>query len=167
MPKTTLNTILYLKRGKKKFQCRFMIDMMGKVWLIKDSFFGRKSKQPLAQTNIRRWRLETDKKLKYKDCVCSPDGSRIAYWTNETITLYDDRSGLANTIPYRRVQSMGSRMSSTDSQRESTLTVAGQFSIADWSRSWRSVRLTDRYLIAATTHELFNVSTRSSPSFTY
>ncbi|KAH6959424.1 hypothetical protein DER45DRAFT_259955 [Fusarium avenaceum] len=119
-------------------------------------FFGRKSKQPLAQTNIRRWRLETDKKLKYKDCVCSPDGSRIAYWTNETITLYDDRSGLANTIPYRRVQSMGSRMSSTDSQRESTLTVAGQFSIADWSRSWRSVRLTDRYLIAATTHELFN-----------
>ncbi|KAG5655301.1 hypothetical protein KAF25_010453 [Fusarium avenaceum] len=96
-------------------------------------FFGRKSKQPLAQTDIRRWRLEADKKLKYKDCVCSPDGSRIAYWTNETITLYDDRSGLANTIPYRRVQSMGSRMSSTDSQRESTLTVAGQYSIADWT----------------------------------
>jgi hypothetical protein len=138
-----------------------MSNMIGKEWLIKDSLFGRKSKQPLAQTNIRRWRLEGIQRLKYKDCVCSSDGSRIAYWTNETITLYDDLSGLANTIPYRRVQSMGSRMSSTDSERESTLTVAGQYSIADWSRSWRSVRLTNRYLIAATTDETFNVSTDS------
>ncbi|EWZ89461.1 serine/threonine protein kinase [Fusarium oxysporum f. sp. lycopersici MN25] len=118
--------------------------------------FRRKSKQSLAQTNIRRWKLEVDKKLKYKDSVCSPDGIRVAYWTSKTITLFDDRSGLTNAIPYRRVDSMGSRMSSTDSERESTLTVAGQYSIADWSRSWRSVRLTNRYLIAATTDELFN-----------
>lgn len=102
-----------------------------------------------------------DKKLKYKDSVCSPDGIRVAYWTSKTITLFDDRSGLTNAIPYRRVDSMGSRMSSTDSERESTLTVAGQYSLADWSRSWRSVRLTNRYLIAATTDELFNVSTDS------
>jgi hypothetical protein len=93
--------------------------------------------------------------------MCSPDGSRVAYWNSKTITLFDDRSGLANATPYRRVNSMGSRMSSTDSERESTLAVAGQYSLADWSRSWRSVRLTNRYLIAATTEESFNVSAGS------
>jgi hypothetical protein len=117
--------------------------------------------QSLAQTNILRWRLEVDKKLKYKDCMCSPDGSRVAYWTAKTITLFDDHSGLANAIPYRKVDSMASRMTSTDSERESTLTVAGQYSLEDWSRSWRSVRLTNRYLIAATTDEFFTVSTDS------
>ncbi|KAF9771866.1 hypothetical protein IL306_010484 [Fusarium sp. DS 682] len=128
---------------------------------VSDRLLGRRNRQPTIQANVRRWRLDSDKSLRYKDCVCSPDGSRLAYWTEKVITLFDDRSGLSNSIPYRGTDSVGPGTSSTRIEQEQVLTIAGQHVLEDWSLSWRSVKLTDRYLIAATTDEVFNSLLRS------
>lgn len=89
---------------------------------------------------VRRWRIPRDNSDVFKGCKVSPDGNMIAYWSDSKISLFAP--------------------SSSENADEEFLKVLGDHSLeslGSTSRFWKAVCLTNRYLIATTTGNIFNV----------
>ncbi|KXH26963.1 serine/threonine protein kinase [Colletotrichum nymphaeae SA-01] len=88
---------------------------------------------------VQRLRIPRDNSDVFKGCKVSPDGTMIAYWSDSKISLF--------------------ATSSIDNADEEFLKVLGDHSLeslGSTSRFWKAVCLTNRYLIATTTGNIFN-----------
>ncbi|KXH32372.1 serine/threonine protein kinase [Colletotrichum simmondsii] len=88
---------------------------------------------------VQRWRIPRDNSDVFKGCKVSPDGNLIAYWSDSKISLFAP--------------------SSSENADGELLKVLGDHSLeslGSTSRFWKAVCLTNRYLIATTTGNIFN-----------
>ncbi|KAK7440161.1 serine/threonine protein kinase [Colletotrichum acutatum] len=98
----------------------------------------RQPKSSMEQI-VQRWRVPRDNSDVFKGCKVSPDGSIIAYWSDNKISLFTPSSApnadgdVLNILREHSLESMGST-----------------------SRFWKAVCLTNRHLVATTTGNIFN-----------
>lgn len=90
---------------------------------------------------VQRWRIPRDNSDVFKGCKVSPDGNVIAYWSDSKISLFTPSS-----------------VSNADGDFLKTFGEHSLESLGSTSRFWKAVCVTNRYLIATTTGNIFNVS---------
>ncbi|KAF4451532.1 serine/threonine protein kinase [Fusarium austroafricanum] len=117
------------------------------------SAFSRFSKQPSPQ--ISAWRLDVDRTVHFSGCEISPDGNLLVYWSDKDVMLFTRPSGPATSTSPSQSES-GSSTAPTESPGDQTLRCTGQHQLMSSGHSWRSMKLTNRYLIAVTTDESFS-----------
>ncbi|KAK5993766.1 hypothetical protein PT974_07203 [Cladobotryum mycophilum] len=90
-------------------------------------------KRKTCQSNADEWPLTSEES--FKGCVISPDATLVAYWTDIKISLYTSQSLMPR-----------------DGQREGhELMPAAEYPLKETDCFWKSVTLTNEYLIASTT----------------
>jgi hypothetical protein len=94
---------------------------------------------------VEEWYLSASEG--YKGCEISPDGALVAYWTDVKISLFTSQS-----LP---------------SGERNVVTAAAEYVLEITDCIWKSVSLTQRYLIASTTGANFQVRTHISKMFKY
>jgi hypothetical protein len=92
------------------------------------------SQSPKAK--VDSWHISPDEN--FKGCEISPDGSLVAYWTDNKIELYTRQS-----LPLREGDNVTPTSSYSLAKSENCI--------------WKSISLTQRYLVASTTGSSFNV----------
>jgi hypothetical protein len=108
--------------------------------------------------DIHRWRLDINKSMRFKDCRSSPNGKLIAYWSDKVIMVFDRATTISRTNS-SSTSDNGTRTLSMESARDRTLRNVGQHQLAGVSCSWKSLGMTNSYLVAATTEtKSLNVS---------
>lgn len=111
---------------------------------------GLRKERPAVPVDIDRWRLDIEKSTRFKDFRSSPDGQFIAYWSDKTIMVFDRATTISRTNSSSTFGT-GSRVTSMDNIRDCTLRNVGKYQLGGVSCSWKSLGLTDSYLVAATT----------------
>ncbi|KAF5723463.1 serine threonine kinase [Fusarium mundagurra] len=111
---------------------------------------GFRKGRSIVPLDIQRWRLDIERSTRFKDCRSSPDGQLIAYWSDKAIMVFD-RATTMSRINSSSTFGTGLRATSTDSVRDRALRNVGKHRLAGVSCSWKSLGLTDSYLVAATT----------------
>ncbi|KAK1638668.1 kinase-like domain-containing protein [Colletotrichum phormii] len=92
-----------------------------------------------TEQSVQQWRIPRGRYDVFKGCKVSPDGSIIAYWSDSDISLFASSStpnaegDFLENIGGRSLELLGST-----------------------SRFWKAVCLTNNYLIATTTGNIFN-----------
>ncbi|KAF4948196.1 hypothetical protein FGADI_9824 [Fusarium gaditjirri] len=109
-----------------------------------------RKERPTVPVDIHRWRLDIDKSTRFKDCRSSPNGQLIGYWSDKVIMVFD-RSTAISRINSSKTSDTGLRATSTEIVRYQALRNVGQHRLAGVTCSWKSLGLTDSYLVAATT----------------
>jgi serine/threonine protein kinase len=87
-----------------------------------------------SETKVEAWPIASNEN--FKGCDISPDGTLVAYWTDKKISLYTSESLSRRTVEPVSHYELGE---------------------ADSKSIWKSVSLTQRWLIASTTSSNFNV----------
>ncbi|KAJ0310997.1 hypothetical protein COL516b_001698 [Colletotrichum fioriniae] len=98
----------------------------------------RQPKSSMEQP-VQRWRIPRDNSDVFKGCKVSPDGNVIAYWSDSKISLFTPSS-----------------VSNADGDFLKTFGEHSLESLGSTSRFWKAVCVTNRYLIATTTGNIFN-----------
>ncbi|KAF5230745.1 hypothetical protein FANTH_13737 [Fusarium anthophilum] len=111
---------------------------------------GFRKERSIVPVDIHRWRLDIEKYTRFKDCRTSPDGQLIAYWSDKALMVFDRATTISRTNSSSTFGT-GLRATSTDVIRDSALRNVGKHRLAGVSCSWKSLGLTDSYLVAATT----------------
>ncbi|CZR37720.1 uncharacterized protein FPRO_07089 [Fusarium proliferatum ET1] len=118
---------------------------------LKDALMnGLRKERPAVPVDIDRWRLDIEKSTRFKDFRSSPDGQFIAYWSDKTIMVFDRATTISRTNSSSTFGT-GLRVTSMDNIRDCTLRNVGKYQLGGVSCSWKSLGLTDSYLVAATT----------------
>ncbi|KXH66780.1 serine/threonine protein kinase [Colletotrichum salicis] len=110
---------------------------------------GGKSAIDNYETNRLKHRIPRNKFDVFKGCKVSPDGNAIAYWSDSEISLFapsslDADGGFLKTLGEYSLESLGST-----------------------SRFWKAVCLTNNYLVATTTGNIFNGTVADSSPQNY
>jgi hypothetical protein len=100
--------------------------------------------------DIHRWRLDIKKSTRFKDCRSSPDGQLMAYWSDKAIMVFD-RAATISRMSSSNTFGTTLRATSTESVRDRALRNVGNHRLAGVTCSWKSLGLTNSYLVAATT----------------
>ncbi|KAG5766364.1 hypothetical protein H9Q72_005583 [Fusarium xylarioides] len=111
---------------------------------------GFRKERSTVPVDIHRWRLDIDKSTRFKDCRSSPDGQLIAYWSDKAIMVFDRATTFSRTNSSSTFGT-ASRATSIEDVRDRALRNVGKHRLAGVSCSWKSLGLTDSYLVAATT----------------
>ncbi|KAG5804767.1 hypothetical protein H9Q74_010283 [Fusarium xylarioides] len=111
---------------------------------------GFRKERSTVPVDIHRWRLDIDKSTRFKDCRSSPDGQLIAYWSDRDIMVFDRATTFSRTNSSSTFGTT-SRATSIEDVRDRALRNVGKHRLAGVSCSWKSLGLTDSYLVAATT----------------
>ncbi|SCO43013.1 uncharacterized protein FFMR_07172 [Fusarium fujikuroi] len=111
---------------------------------------GFRKERSIVPVDIHRWRLDIEKSTRFKDCRSSPDGQLIAYWSDKDIMVFD-RATTISRISSSNTFGTGLRANSVDTVRDRALRNVGKYRLAGVSCSWKSLGLTDSFLVAATT----------------
>ncbi|OHF01259.1 serine/threonine protein kinase [Colletotrichum orchidophilum] len=119
------------ERAVSKFTCFDYLKVMKR----------RRSKPKSSTTQtVQQWIIPPDKFDVFKGCRVSPDGNFVAYWSDNKISLFT-----LSTIP--------------NEEEEVMMVAVGEYSLESLettSRFWKAVCLTNRYLVATTTGNIFN-----------
>ncbi|KAG4279607.1 serine/threonine protein kinase [Fusarium proliferatum] len=111
---------------------------------------GLRKERPAVPVDIDRWRLDIEKSTRFKDFRSSPDGQFIAYWSDKTIMVFDRATTISRTNSSSTFGT-GLRVTSMDNIRDCALRNVGKYQLGGVSCSWKSLGLTDSYLVAAST----------------
>ncbi|KAF5637771.1 serine threonine kinase [Fusarium sp. NRRL 52700] len=111
---------------------------------------GFRKERSVVPVDVHRWRLDIDKSTRFKDSRTSPDGKLIAYWNDKAIMVFDRATKISRTDSSNTFGKI-SRATSMDSMRDRALRNVGKHKLAGVNCSWKSLGLTDSYLVAATT----------------
>ncbi|KAF5576377.1 serine threonine kinase [Fusarium pseudocircinatum] len=115
--------------------------------VLTNGFHKERSIGPL---DIHRWRLDIENSTRFKDCRSSPDGRLIAFWSDKAIMVFDRATTISRMNSSSKFGT-GLRATSTESVRDRALRNVGTHRLAGVSCSWKSLGLTNSYLVAATT----------------
>lgn len=99
---------------------------------------------PLSDWQVGSWQLSSVEGL--KGCDISPQGTTVAYWSDTKIRLYNELSVPSQTSP----------------NEPPLMKPAAEYELRLNDCIWKSVALTEKYLIASTTGAYFQV--RAKPA---
>ncbi|KAI3526962.1 serine/threonine protein kinase [Colletotrichum filicis] len=111
-----------------------------KIW-----YHLRPSRQDMTNSGnveeVQRWRLSPDIRTNFKGCESSPDGTVLAFWNDAMIMLF-------------KTSSSKEGHASAESDTRSCLKPVGERR-SENTEFWKDVKLTSRYLVAATSSGKF------------
>ncbi|KAF6822267.1 serine/threonine protein kinase [Colletotrichum plurivorum] len=144
----------HLRETRNKYQIRGLEKAVSAPrWL--NSFKLPRSVKPAVPQNVEQWRLLIDNTTSLKGCESSPDGTVIVYWSDSKICVFFGPAGASDEKTHFESGS-DSRSDSISRSEEAGLIPVERGPPDEQGQSWRSVKLTKRYLIAVTKGGDFN-----------